>query len=111
MVIHRCNECGQVALYIEKGWEDELWGGEPDSYWCEAHKHFKPGAAPIHDDGRGMVTISFETAEYLSVLMGQNNWGNQERRGRAAHELGHAMQGRQMTRSLECFQTEKDKRR
>jgi hypothetical protein len=42
-----CNECGQPALYWDKGWDDELWGGEPDSYWCEEHKHFKPGAEPL----------------------------------------------------------------
>lgn len=63
------------------------------------------------DDGRGTVTISFETAEYLSVMVGQNLWGNPERRRKACHDLGFAMQGRQMTRSLECFQTEKEKRR
>lgn len=49
MVSHTCNECGQPALYWDKGWDDELWGGEPDTYWCEEHKHFKPGAEPIHE--------------------------------------------------------------
>lgn len=109
--MHTCNECGQPALYWDKGWDDELWGGEPDTYWCEEHKHFKPGAAPIHDDGRGMVTISFETAEYIACVLGQNLWGNPDRRRKACHELGLAMGTRQMTRSLECFQTKEEKRR
>src|SRR5512144_1916308 len=44
-----CNECGQPALYWNKGWDDEEWGvGEYDTFWCEKHKHFKPGAEPIN---------------------------------------------------------------
>jgi len=45
---HTCNECGQPAQYWDKGWDDEEWGmGDPDTYWCEEHKHFKPGAEPL----------------------------------------------------------------
>jgi len=43
-----CNECGQPATHWDKGWDDELWGmGDPESYWCEEHKHFKPGAEAL----------------------------------------------------------------
>lgn len=52
---------------------------------------------------KDMVSISFETAEYLSILVGQNVWGNEKRRGKAANELAKAMGARPMTNSLECF--------
>lgn len=55
------------------------------------------------------IIISWETAEYLSVLGGQVNWGNQKRRAAANHELGQAMSGHQMTESLECFSDQKKK--
>ncbi len=57
------------------------------------------------DDKRpDFVIISWETAEYLSILGGQTNWGNQKRRAKANHEIGVAMEGHQMTTSLDCFE-------
>lgn len=55
------------------------------------------------EDKPDFVIISWETAEYLSVLIGHNIWGNQERRGKASAELGSAMKGYQMSDSRECF--------
>lgn len=39
----------------------------------------------------GHITISYRTAEYLSVLAGQIPWGNQVRRAHACAELGDAI--------------------
>jgi hypothetical protein len=49
------------------------------------------------------VIIDFETAEYLSILLGHTNWGNQARRGRAAEKLAAALGKRPLTNSIECF--------
>ena len=49
------------------------------------------------------VIVSFKTAEYLAVLLGQNLWGNPVRAREAAAELAQAMGSRRMTTSLECF--------
>jgi len=51
----------------------------------------------------GMVAIDWKTAEYLSCISGQVPWGNQERRGKACHDLGFAMEGIPMSTSEECF--------
>jgi hypothetical protein len=56
----------------------------------------------------GWVIISWKTAEYLAVLIGQTNWGNNKRRGPAAEDLGKAMGTRQMKDSLECFDLKED---
>lgn len=55
------------------------------------------------DEQPDFIVISWETAEYLAILNGQTNWGNPTRAGKAAHELGMAMQGHPMTNSLDCF--------
>lgn len=63
------------------------------------------------DDKRpDFVIISWETAEYLSILAGQVNWGNPKRRRGANHEIGFAMQGHQMTTSLDCFTDQSKKK-
>ena len=49
------------------------------------------------------VTIDWETAEYLSCLIGQIPWGNPRRRRAAAENLGKATEGRKMETSQECF--------
>lgn len=64
----------------------------------------------MSDDDRGTVTISFKTAEYLAILVGQTNWGNPRRAGEAAYELGQAMGCRKMTTSLDCFKPSKKER-
>lgn len=61
------------------------------------------------DQRPDFIIISWETAEYLSILGGQTNWGNQKRRAAANHEIGVAMEGHQMTTSLECFSDQKKK--
>ena len=33
-----CNECGEPATYLERGWADEEGAGQEDAYWCEKHK-------------------------------------------------------------------------
>jgi hypothetical protein len=63
------------------------------------------------DQRPDFIIISWETAEYLSILGGQVNWGNQKRRAAANSEIGIAMEGHQMTTSLDCFtdQSKKNK--
>ncbi len=56
----------------------------------------------------GWVIISWKTAEYLAVLIGQTNWGNNKRRGPAAEDLGKAMGFNRMETSLECFDIKED---
>lgn len=53
------------------------------------------------------IAISWETAEYLRVLIGQVLWGNQERARKACAELGEAMQGISMDTSRDCFSKSK----
>jgi len=55
------------------------------------------------DQRPDFIIISWETAEYLSILGGQVNWGNQKRRAAANAEIGQAMTGHPMTTSLDCF--------
>jgi hypothetical protein len=63
------------------------------------------------DDKRpDFVIISWETAEYLSILGGQTNWGNQKRRAKANAEIGVAMEGHQMITSLDCFTDQSKKK-
>jgi hypothetical protein len=50
------------------------------------------------------VIISWETAEYLSVLIGQVPLGNQKRRSAAAADICNSMMGRRCETTLECFQ-------
>ncbi len=50
------------------------------------------------------VTISWETAEYLAILLGQNRWGNPKRRQAAAVDLYAQIGNRPFTTSLDCFQ-------
>lgn len=59
------------------------------------------------DEKKPSVTISWETAEYLSVLVGQTLWGSRSRRRKAGAELGEAMRGHTMDRSQECFNEKK----
>ena len=49
------------------------------------------------------VCIDFQTAEYLAVLSGQVQWGNEKRRASACARLGEAMGKRKMETSLDCF--------
>jgi hypothetical protein len=52
---------------------------------------------------RLQITISLETAEYLSVLVGQTNWGNKIRRRRACADLADALGNNRLVNSFECF--------
>ena len=49
------------------------------------------------------VVIDFETAEYLSVLIGQTNWGNQKRRREAGTKLAAALGSRPLVTAVDCF--------
>jgi hypothetical protein len=60
--------------------------------------------APIEQNEKPYIVISWQTAEYFSCLSGQIPWGNQRRRGNACAELGEAMHGQISTSSIECFQ-------
>jgi hypothetical protein len=48
----------------------------------------------------GLVVISQPTAEYLTILAGQVQWGDRERRRLACYELGCV----KLINSLDCFQ-------
>ena len=50
-----------------------------------------------------LVIISWSTAQFCSILIGQNDWGNQIVRAAASADLGNAMGTRKMETSLECF--------
>ena len=47
------------------------------------------------------ITISRETAEYLTILLGQSKWGDREIRRRAASELGQVVKS--LPNSNACF--------
>jgi hypothetical protein len=49
------------------------------------------------------VIISWKTAEYLAVLIGQTNWGDKQRRREACADLGNGMGTRKMESSLQCW--------
>lgn len=51
-MVNVCNECGEPATYYDAGWEDEN-GGDPPSWWCEAHQRGVPLRASYDEDYNG----------------------------------------------------------
>jgi len=62
----------------------------------------RPHNNKVHT-GKTDIVISWETAEYLAVLLGQTALGNLQRRTSACADLGQAMGTRVMLHSKECF--------
>jgi hypothetical protein len=58
----------------------------------------------IPNEARDGCEISWATAEYLAILVGQVPFGNMRRRDAAAADLGNAMRGGTMDFAQECFQ-------
>ena len=56
-----------------------------------------------------LVCIDFNTAEFLYVMIGQNNYGNTIRRASACAVLCDAMGKRKMETSPDCFDLKEDK--
>jgi hypothetical protein len=97
-VCRHCSECGDVhdtpleTLDVKE--DGSAYQPCPD---CDT-----PAVQPEEP-----VTIDFETAEFLSILVGQTNWGNQERRARAGAKLAAALGTRKLVNSAECFKSSK----
>ena len=50
------------------------------------------------------VVISRDTAEYLTIIMGQVAFGNPVRRRLAAYELSRALGNTRLETSINCFE-------
>lgn len=57
------------------------------------------------------IVIDLKTAEYLAILLGQTNWGNQARRAQASEVLNAALGSRPLATSQECFDASERGRR
>jgi len=94
----------EQQAHLIRTWEQHV--GTKNNYVKAANLKHKVVPTLTHT---GEITISYRTAEYLSVLAGQIPWGNQQRRSAACAELGELMNQVRLagydipSQTLECF--------